>query len=513
MNNKDKVAIIIGAGPAGLTTALELIRNTDIKPIILEKSNTLGGISKTVKFGKNRMDIGGHRFFSKSDEIIKWWLDILPIENDSLKQFEISYQNQKHLINNESLKEKNSEDVILVRNRKSRIFYNNIFFDYPIRLSFKTIFNLGFMKMFKITLSYIKYVMFPIKEEKNLEDFFINRFGRELYLTFFKSYTEKVWGKKCADMEADWGRQRIKGLSVWKAFKDAFLNFFRKKKSDQKEIETSLIEYFLYPKYGPGQMWETVGKKIIDEGGEIIFNAEVTQIKNDGNLIKSVSYNSGSFKNEIVGDYFLSTMSMDQLFSSFTNIADEKILNIAQKLEFRNFITVGILLKDFHLSHINDNWIYIHDPSVNVGRVQFFHNWSPGMVEKRDNYLVGLEYFCSDNDELWNKSKEDFIEMSKEEMIKIGLIKDIDSIIDIHIEKVEKAYPIYSGAYKDFYLIREFLNSITNLYPIGRNGMHRYNNQDHSMLTAFFSIQSILGNYDKEKIWEINADQEYHEGK
>lgn len=489
MNSSKKTTVIIGAGPAGLTAAFELLKNTDIKPIIIESSKYIGGISKTVRFNQNRMDIGGHRFFSKSDEIIDWWLKILPLEQ-----------------NNEG------EDVMLVRKRMSHIFYNKHFFDYPITLSFKTLFNLGFTKIIKITFSYLWSCIFIIKEEKNLEDFFINRFGKELYITFFKSYTEKVWGKKCTEIGSDWGKQRIKGLSIKKTVTDSIFRIFRKKSLRQKKTETSLIEYFMYPKYGPGQMWEKVLEKIIEMGGEIKTESIVEKINKINNRIDSVEYINNNIKYSIQADYFISTMPIDKLFIGLNDVPNN-VLNIATKLEYRNFITVGILIESDKLKKIKDNWIYIHEPNVNVGRIQFFHNWSESMIGDSTKNLLGLEYFCNENDYLWNLSNDDFKILAEKELKQLGLISNTDKLIEFHIEKVEKAYPVYSGSYSDFDKVKEYLNTIKNFYPIGRNGMHRYNNQDHSMLTAIASVKSILGKYEKENIWNINAEQEYHEKK
>jgi protoporphyrinogen oxidase len=517
MNSVQKKAIIIGAGPAGLTAAIELLKHTDIKPIVLELSDCIGGISRTVRFKDNRMDIGGHRFFSKSDEIIDWWLNILPLEEGADLGKEISYQNKHRTLNNASSgTSENQEDVMLIRKRKSRIFYDGNFFDYPVTLSLRTILNLGFIKIIKIGYSYISIRLFPIKNEKNLEDFFINRFGKELYLTFFKSYTEKVWGKKCTEIGADWGRQRIKGLSVTKTITDVFKRMFRNKGFRQKDVETSLIEYFLYPKYGPGHMWETVAEKIKKTEGEIIMDARAVGFRGDATKITGVTYINQKTKEEhtIDADYVFSTMPINKVFEGFEEkTVSESVSNIARALEYREFITVGILISSEHLKDVTDNWIYIHEPDVHVGRIQFFHNWSESMVKEEGNHLLGLEYFCDEGDYLWNLSESELGELARAELVKIGLIENIEHVLDFHVEKVEKAYPVYAGTYSDFDKVRSYLDSIQNFYPIGRNGMHRYNNQDHSMLTAMASVQSILGKYEKKDIWNINADQEYHEGK
>ncbi len=516
MSDSRKTAIIIGAGPAGLTAAIELLRHTDIRPIVLEATDHVGGISRTVRFNENRMDIGGHRFFSKSDKIIEWWLEMLPLEEGADTGVEFSYQNKRHALDEANAKRGTGEDVMLVRRRKSRILYDKKFYDYPITLSLRTLTNLGFIKMCKIGCSYLYRKVFPIRNERNLEDFFINRFGTELYLTFFKSYTEKVWGKKCTEIGADWGRQRIKGLSVSKTLKDAVARLFRSKSLKQKEVETSLIEYFMYPKFGPGHMWEIVAKDIVALGGEVRMNARATTIENRDSRILSVTYADGASGEEITvpADYVFSTMPINHVFDGF--VGDELPADahgVAMSLEHRNFITVGALVTSDALGDIQDNWMYIHEPDVHVGRVQFFRNWSESMVGTEDSHLLGLEYFCDEGDDLWNTSEDDLKELARTELVQIGLIEDPGHVMDFHVEKVEKAYPVYAGSYEQFDRVREYLDSIENFYPIGRNGMHRYNNQDHSMLTAMAAVQSVLGSYDKKDIWNINADQEYHESK
>lgn len=515
MESTQKTAVIIGAGPAGLTAAIELLRHTDIKPIVIEASTYVGGISKTVRFNDNRMDIGGHRFFSKSDAVLDWWLEMLPLaETDA--GVEIGYQNKRRTLPVRSVADaESSDDVMLVRRRKSRILYGGKFFDYPITLSVRTLANLGPVKIAKIGISYVKARLFPIRKEKSLEDFFINRFGRELYETFFKSYTEKVWGKPCHEIGADWGRQRIKGLSVSKAIGDAVSRIFRKRTLDQKDVETSLIEYFLYPKYGPGHMWETVADKVRAMGGEIRTEQLVCGIGLSGGAAASVTAENvrTSERDTLAADYVFSTMPIDRLFDGMQGDVPQDVANIAKALEFRHFITVGVLVDSADLRDESDNWIYIHEPGVHVGRVQFFHNWSEAMVGSSTDCLVGLEYFCEEGDALWNMPRAEFEDLARAELVKIGLLSDSQAIKDLHIERVEKAYPVYAGAYDRFDDVRRYLDSIPNLYPIGRNGMHRYNNQDHSMLTAMAAVQSILGSYEKSDIWNINADQEYHEAK
>jgi protoporphyrinogen oxidase len=503
-----KKAIIIGAGPAGLTAALELLEHTDIHPIILEKSPYTGGISRTVRFGENRMDIGGHRFFSKSDKVIQWWLSILPLEETD-SPVALSYRNREHIIE-QGTSSAEEDDIMLVRNRKSRIFYGGKFYDYPLVLSPQLVRNLGLKKVFKIALSYLRSLLFR-REEKSLEDFYINRFGRELYETFFKSYTEKVWGKPCTEIGADWGRQRVKGLSVGKAVHDACRRLFAFG-SKSSHTETSLIEHFLYPKYGPGHLWETVARKIIEKGGMIIYDASVVALETNHTVVSAVSYETISGERVVLeADYVFSTMPIPELFASFSTPAPADVHAVAAALEFRDFMTVGLLLKDAAHSELSDNWIYIHDPEVHVGRIQLFHNWSPFLVKTPNTLLLGFEYFCNVHDELWNKNNAQMRALVLRELEHIGIGNT--EVIDIHIEKVRNAYPVYAGSYKDFNLVQEYLNGVTNLYPIGRNGMHRYNNQDHSMLTAMASVEAIMGTYRKDDVWKVNAEETYHEEK
>lgn len=515
-NEKNKTAIIIGAGPAGLTAAYELLKNTDIKPIILEMSDYMGGISRTVRFGENKIDIGGHRFFSKSDKVIDWWLNILPLDNSTENEFHIMYQNKVKKIDGDGLlADQNSDNIMLVRERKSRIFYNKKFFDYPIKLSFETIKNLGIVKTLKIGFSYMKSVLFKKRKEENLEDFFINRFGTELYETFFKSYTEKVWGKPCTEIGADWGAQRVKGLSIFKAIKHSISKRFHKLDVRQKSTETSLIERFLYPKHGPGHMWERVAELVKEMGGEIVTNTCVTKLKYENGNIVGVSAKNIKGMNETVfsSDYVFSTMPVKELFGGFQgDPVPEKAKDVAVNLQYRDFITVGVLVRKLNMDSITDNWIYIHDETVHVGRIQFFNNWSPYMVKTKDTILIGLEYFTTEGDDFWKKSDEELKKIAVFELVSLGIILEED-VVEETVIRMKKAYPVYSGTYSDFGEVKKFIDEIPNLFLIGRNGMHRYNNQDHSMLSAMHAVACIQGNASKSDIWGINAEDEYHEEK
>lgn len=517
-----RTAIIIGAGPAGLTAAWELLERTDIKPIVLEGTDQVGGISRTVNYKGNRIDIGGHRFFSKSDRVMEWWLNILPMQRTTGKQT-ITYQRRTTEVGAaaEGPDPDSTDNVMLLRGRKSRIYFRRRFFDYPITLSPDTLRKLGLGRSFVIGLSYLRSAFFPIRNETNLEEFFINRFGRELYATFFKSYTEKVWGVPCREISAEWGAQRVKGLSITKAI----LHFVKKlipRKQDvaQKQVETSLIEQFLYPKYGPGQMWEEVTKRIVERGGEVRMRHKVTRILTDANRNVTGIRATGPDGTEIElrGDYFFSTMPVRSLFRALDTDVPQEIRAIAEGLQYRNFVTVGLLYdqlktKEADGSPIKDNWIYIQEPDVLVGRLQIFNNWSPYMVADRTKTWVGLEYFCSDADALWSAPDEQMIELAKTEMERIAIANAADCR-DAVVIRVPKTYPAYFGTYERFDEIRKFADTFPNLFLVGRNGMHRYNNQDHSMLTSMICVDNILaGRTDKSNVWDVNTEEEYHEEK
>jgi len=518
-----RTAIIIGGGPAGLTAAYELLQRTDIKPIVLEATDTFGGISRTVNYKGNRIDIGGHRFFSKSDRVMNWWLDILPLQKLPEGMQTITYHRMTTSVPGTDVAPDPDQvdNVMLLRGRKSRIYFTRKFFDYPITLSPDTVRKLGLWRTFKIGMSYIRSAMFP-RKENNLEDFFINRFGRELYLTFFKSYTEKVWGVACNEISAEWGAQRIKGLSIWKAIAH-FLKKLLPQRRDiaQKSTETSLIEQFLYPKHGPGQMWDEVARIVTAKGGEIQTETRVSKILRnaDGSVRGVMTQRKGSTEEtEIRGDYVFSSMPVRSLVRALEGDVPEHVRTIADGLMYRDFITVGVLVKKLLVkeadgSPIKDNWIYVQEPDVLVGRMQVFNNWSPYMVADPSTTWVGLEYFCYNTDPMWSWSDEQMINVAKEELARIKLASP-DDFLDAVVIRVPKTYPAYFGAYDRFAEVRDYVDTIPNLFLVGRNGMHRYNNQDHSMLTAMVSVDNILeGRTDKSNIWEINTEEEYHEEK
>lgn len=524
MPEKKKTVLIIGAGPAGLTAAWELLTRTDYLPVLVEETDMVGGISRTVNYKGNRMDIGGHRFFSKSDRVMNWWLSFLPLQKrDPAEPLSIRYHRKSRAIDDNSPgPDPNQTDrVMLVRNRLSRIFYLRRFFDYPIRINGQTIRNLGMKRMAAIGLSYIFARLFPIRKEESLEDFFINRFGRVLYNTFFKDYTEKVWGVPCNRIKPEWGAQRVKGLSVSKALWHALRSIVPKEGSiDQKGVETSLIDRFLYPKFGPGQLWEEVRDQVISKGAQLFLNEKVVEWENRGNKIWGVST-----RNSINGalkiyqpDLVFSTMPVKDLVLGMQPPVSDRLKELAGGLIYRDFITVGLLLKKMKQHEtgddekfVPDNWIYVQESDVHVGRIQVFNNWSPFMVADPTKVWLGLEYFCNEGDALWLKTDDELLNLGLSELVQIGLADESD-FVDGVVVRMPKTYPAYFGSYDHFHEIRAFTDQISNLFLIGRNGMHKYNNQDHSMLTAMTAVDNLVaGIQSREAIWAVNTEEEYHE--
>ncbi len=521
-------AVIIGAGPAGLTAAYELLARSNVMPIVLEMSDCMGGISRTVNYKGNRIDIGGHRFFSKSDRVMQWWLDRLPMQAVAEAEQTITYHRMKrHVSCDGPAPDPEREDnVMLVRPRKSRIYYLRRFFEYPITLSKATMLQLGAVRTLKIGLSYMKSAIFPLPEEETLEQFLINRFGRELYKTFFESYTEKVWGVPCNKISAAWGAQRIKGLSVWKMVRHAAGKALARggaKDLGQKDTETSLIEQFLYPKYGPGQMWDEVARQVRQRGGTILTRYAAESLIRSGNGVQAVrarNLDTGESRT-FRCDYVFSTMPVRHLLRALDPPPPDNVLEVGDGLVYRDFITVGLLLSGLKIKDetgkgaklIKDNWIYIQEPDVLVGRLQIFNNWSPYMVADSKNVWIGLEYFCNDTDRLWKLPDGEMVALAREELSRIGII-DESAVLDSTVIRIEKTYPAYFGTYDRFEEIRAFVDGIENLFLVGRNGMHRYNNQDHSMLTAMIAVDNIIaGKTGKLNIWEVNTEQDYHEEK
>ncbi len=521
-----KIAIIIGAGPAGLTAAYELIGKSSIKPIIFEMSSDIGGISKTVNYKGNRMDIGGHRFFSKSERVMDWWQNILPLQGRPSKD-DIILNRDVAISEVEGAPDPEKSDlVMLVRNRLSRIFFLRSFFDYPISLKWNTFKNLGMAKIIRIGVSYIRTQLFPIKEEISLEEFLINRFGKELYLLFFKDYTEKVWGVPCDRIKPEWGAQRIKGLSVSKAIIHVVKTSFKQDTSiDQKKTETSLIEQFTYPKLGPGQLWEEVARQIREKGGEIHINSKVVGVNITDGIVSGVCVknNVTNIITEYKCEYAFSTMPVQDLIQAMVPNVPDIVRQVARGLMYRDHITVGVLLKKMKITNetkfpsinniLPDNWIYIQERDVKLGRLQIFNNSSPYMVKDPDTLWIGLEYFCNEGDELWSKTDDEFSDFAINELAQIEII-DKDDVLDTNVFRMLKTYPAYFGTYDDFHVIRAFTDQIENLFLIGRNGMHKYNNADHSMLTAMVAVENIInGNISKDNIWLVNVEEEYHEEK
>ena len=434
-----KIAIIIGAGPAGLTAAYKLLKETDIKPIIYEESTVIGGISQTFEYKGNRMDIGGHRFFTKNDLVMDVWKELMKPQGAPALDEKLLNENKQYEGKADPEKE---DDVFLTRRRVSRIYYLGKFFDYPISMKPKTFLNMGFFRTMSAGFGYIHSCIFK-KKEDSLENFYINRFGKPLYNMFFKDYTTKVWGRSPKEISPDWGAQRVKGLSLMKTFVSAITKPFRKKSS---KVETSLIEEFYYPKKGPGQLYSKMADEIIKMGGEIHFDSKVNNVHLNGNSIDYIEVNG----NIIKGDYYISSMPIKDLMNSMNDV-DKSLLDIANNLPYRDFITVGLLLDKLKIKNktkmktvnniVPDCWIYIQDNSVKLGRLQIFNNWSPYMVDDLEKHIfVGLEYFCNEGDEMWNMKEEDFIKFAIDELVKIKIIDKEDVLDSVEI-KIKKAPP------------------------------------------------------------------------
>jgi len=513
--------VIIGAGPAGLTAAHELLRAGRGDILVLEATADIGGISKTVTHNGNRIDIGGHRFFSKSDWVMNWWQDMLPVAAGEDRSFEIAYQGSRRDFAPAATAGADANDVMLVRNRLSRIYFGGQFFDYPLKPSIGTALKLGPLRCARFGTSYAYSMLFPRKPENTLEDFLVNRFGRQLYLQFFKDYTEKVWGVACDQISAEWGAQRIKGLSIGKAVMHALARPFRRDAG--RNTATSLIEKFLYPKYGPGQMWEVAARRLEASGVRLLRQAEAVQMERRDGRITRLTFEekpSGA-RHTVECNNVVSTMPVRELVAALGDEVPQNLRKIGSALQYRDFITVGLLYRKFRprresvdprTHRVADNWIYIQEPGVKVGRLQIFNNWSPHMVRDPDTVWVGLEYFCLEDDDLWRLSDSQLVELGIKEMHKIGLA-DPGDVLDGMALRMPKAYPGYYGeAYARFGELRAWLDQVPNLYLVGRNGMHRYNNQDHSMLSARLAAEAIVaGSPDKSPIWGVNIDDEYHE--
>jgi protoporphyrinogen oxidase len=517
-----RTAVIVGAGPAGLTAALELLRRSDVRPLVFEADAQVGGISRTINYRGNRMDLGGHRFFSKSDWVMNWWQQLLPVAEHVRTAVTLTYQGQRRRMPLPAIAQTNSDKVMLVRSRLSRILYRRRFFDYPLKLNATTLGNLGPAYTAAVGASYLKARLAPRCPEATLEDFLVNRFGDKLYRTFFKDYTEKVWGVSCTQISAEWGAQRIKGLSISKVLRHALAKPFKAAADTaQKATETSLIERFLYPRLGPGQMWEEATERIVASGGEVFLQQRVVGIHRNSTRIESIDVRDDTCGEvrRVPCDYLISTMPVKEL-TELLQPESPEVAEIARALPYRDFMTVGLLIKRMYatgpgVSALNgmppDNWIYVQEPDVRLGRLQVFNNWSPDLVANPDTIWLGLEYFCAEGDALWSMQDSKFIDYACRELAQVGLI-GLRDVLDATLVRVRKAYPAYFGAYSGMPRVRNYLDQLTNLFPIGRNGMHRYNNQDHSMLAAKAAVDCITaGSTDKTSLWSVNVEDEYHE--
>ena len=518
--NAKKKVFVIGAGPAGLTAAYELLDKSDEYEVtVFEESNCFGGISRTVNYKGNRMDMGGHRFFSKVPEVNAWWEKMLPTQG-AMPYDDVMLGRTSNVVSGGPDPEK-EDRVMLRRNRLSRIFFNAKFFDYPVSLKFETIKNMGFWTTMLVGFSYLKTVLYK-REEKSLEDFYINRFGKKLYSMFFENYTENLWGRHPSEISPEWGAQRVKGLSIKAVLMDILGKLFNKK---NRKVETSLIEEFAYPKLGPGQLWELTAEQIEKMGGTIIKNARVVNVlKDENNVATGLIYNKDGQNIALEGDYVISSMPVKDLVLGMNDVP-EAYTAIAEGLPYRDYMTVGVLVPKLKLQNktkiktinniVPDNWVYVHDRNVKMGRFQVYNNWSPYMVKDIEHSVwIGLEYFCNEGDSMWSMTDEQFADMAVREMAQIGLIGDIKEVMDTHVERVKKAYPAYFDTYEHMDDLRAYLDTIPNLFCIGRNGQHRYNNIDHSMCTSFETVKNILaGETRKDNIWNVNTEKEYHEEK
>ncbi len=513
-----KKVIVIGAGPAGLTAAYELLdKSNEYQVVVLEESEKFGGISRTVEYKGNRMDMGGHRFFSKVPEVNEWWEKMLPTQGS--KSYDDIVLNREATTHPGGPNPETEDRVMLRRNRLSRIFFKGKFFDYPVSLKMETLANMGFATTIVVGCSYLKSCVFK-RKENSLEDFYINRFGKKLYSMFFENYTENLWGRHPSEISPEWGAQRVKGLSIMAILKDMFGKVFNKK---NRKVETSLIEEFAYPKLGPGQLWDLTAEEVKNKGGEIIMSAKVVRIcKDDNNNLTGVVYEKNGEEVLVEGDYVISSMAVKDLVEGMDNVP-AKELAIAKGLPYRDYMTVGILIPKLNLKNetkiktlgniVPDDWVYVHERSVKMGRFQIYNNWSPYLVKDVENTVwMGLEYFCNEGDSMWSMTDDEFAHMGIKEMVTMKLIDKESDVLDYHVERVKKAYPAYFDTYENIDELRSYLDTIPNLFCVGRNGQHRYNNLDHSMCTSFEAVKDILnGVTDKSNVWNVNTEKEYHE--
>jgi len=514
-----KKVIIIGAGPAGITAGYELLKQSnEYEVTILEESSCAGGISRTEVHNGHRMDIGGHRFFSKSQEVNDWWEKIMPMQGAP------AYDDDK--LSRDVPLEKGGPDparvdrVMLNRSRISHIYYKRKFFEYPVRMNMDTIKNMGFGTTMQAGFSYLGS-MIAKKPENSLENFYINQFGKKLYSMFFEGYTEKLWGRHPREIDPSWGAQRTKGLSITEIVKDATRKALHK---ENKDVNTSLIGAFKYPKLGPGQLWESAAADFEEMGGSIHYNCQVIRINTNGDKVESVICAVDGITIEEKADIVISSMPIKDLIIGMNNVPSN-VQEVARKLPYRDFVTVGLLVPKLRICNttyiktlgnvIPDTWIYVQDTGIKMGRIQIFNNWSPYLLENPEKTVwVGLEYFCNEGDRYWNMTDEEWIQFATKELIQMGILSESAKVLDAHKVAVKKAYPAYFDTYSRFDEVRTYLDKFENLYCVGRNGQHRYNNMDHSMMTSFETVKNIIGGVkDKSNIWNVNTEKEYHEEK
>jgi protoporphyrinogen oxidase len=512
-------AVIIGAGPAGLTAAFELLDRTDVVPTVIEAGSQVGGISRSERHGPHFIDLGGHRFFSKHSRVMDWWMARLPVEGHAGGT--LAYQGRTSPLAPAPGPDPNDvEPIFLVRERRSRILHRGRLFDYPLRLDPATLRRLGLRQTSRIGASYLAARRKP-RPEATLEDFLINRFGKVLYETFFRDYTEKVWGQPCDQISADWGAQRIKSLDLAGAVRDWFRRVLPSPPPDLVQVQTptSLVERFLYPKRGPGQLWEAVAAEVVRRGGTILLNTSAAALLRQGPGLRGVEVTETSGPSrELPADFVFSSMALRDLVPALRGgtTAPAAVSAVAQGLVYRDFLTVALLSRAVprdpdHDGPLLDNWLYVQEPGYQAGRVQLMHNWSPWMRGAADAGWLGIEYFGNAADGFLDQRDADLVALATREVERMGLLLPGD-IIDAHPVRVPRAYPAYFGSYAQLPVLRAWLQDIPNLIPIGRNGLHRYNNQDHSMLTAMVAVDAIAaGQADLSAVWDVNTDDAYIE--
>jgi protoporphyrinogen oxidase len=461
------VVVVVGAGPAGLTAAYELGR-LGVHPVVLEKGARVGGLARTENHRGFHFDMGGHRFFTKVRQVEAIWREVLGAE-------------------------------LLRRPRLSRIFYNGRYVSYPLKPG-NALRALGVGEAALVALSYVRWQLFPHRREDTFEQWVTNRFGQRLFRIFFKTYTEKVWGVSCTELKAEWAAQRIRDLSL----KSAVLNML----VQPKQTITTLIEEFDYPRLGPGMMWSAMRDTIVRRGGAVDLDAEVVRITRDGTRVTSVGVAAAGGERTVAGTHFISSMPVTELVARLDPPAPEDVRTAAAALRYRDFLTVCLIVDRPDL--FPDNWIYVHDPDVRVGRIQNFKNWSPDMVPDASKTSLGLEYFCDEGDALWRAPDAELIALATREVERLGLARAAD-VSDGCVVRVPKAYPIYDAAYREHLdRVRRYVDGFANLQTIGRNGLHRYNNQDHAMLTGMLAVRNLMLG-ERNDLWSVNTEQEYHE--